>query len=211
MRRLVIMSLATSCAFLAPPEVEAQRATRRNPSAELGACRRSDACVAVVAAADLSNDRWAAAVGSAPVRTVRYGAYRRRGDADVHLAIFESPEARDRFVQGLRRIGDARVGGELGIESVLPIDARGIVLRVVRVRTVRGDESVRARVEAIVRAQCPTAQVSALSSMPDTLEVDLDSGCGPIVDVPELAARLAREAGVRSAEPERIGAGSARR
>jgi hypothetical protein len=44
------------------------------------------------------------------------------------------------------------------------------------VRTVRGDESVRARVEAIVRAQCPTAQVSALSSMPDTLEVDLDSG-----------------------------------
>jgi hypothetical protein len=211
MRRVMVMSLALmGCALVAPPRIEAQRGPGRSASAELAACRRSDACLAIVGVATLETDRWAAAALSAPARVVRYGPYRRRGDATVHLAVFETSPARNRFVEALLRLGTAGIG-DLGIESVLPIDARGIALRVVQVRTAPGDATVRARVESIVRADCSTAEVSSLSSVPDGLEIDLDSGCGATVDVRELAARLARETGVRSAEPERIGDTTARR
>jgi|GEM_PF-6982897 len=209
MRNVTLISLTMLCALLAAPRIHAQRSRGRSATTELAACRRSGECVAIVGPAALETARWADVLGSAPVRTVRFGPYRRRGDADVHLAVFDSRAARDRFVDALRRIG-AEAIGNLGMESVLPIDAQGVILRVVRVGIAPGDATVRARVEAIARRECATAEVSAMSQ-PNTLEIDFDWGCGPIVDVRGVAAQIARDQSVRFAEPARMDRRTARR
>jgi len=209
MRYVIRVALAMLCALLAAPRIHAQRSGGRSAMNELAACRRSEECVAIVGPAALETARWAEALGSAPVRTVRFAPYRRRGDADVHLAVFDSREARDRFFEALRRVGAEGIGN-LGMESVLPIDAQGVILRVVRVGIAPGDATVRARVEAIVHRECATAEVSALS-LPNTLEIDFDWGCGPIVDVRGVAAQIARDQSVRFAEPARMDRRTTRR
>lgn len=207
LERLILLA-AILGSVLTPAICAAQSRGPRGATAELTACRRSEACVALVGGF-LEPERWQVAIGIAPLRIVRVGPHRRRGDADLYLAVFADRAARERFVAVLREAGDVRIG-DLGIEQVLPVDAQGVALDEVIVLLDQSDTELMARVEATARQFCANIEISRVSAIPGSISIGLDL-CGPIVDVHAVAARVAAEPGVRSAEPNRVRPISTRR